>query len=197
MTDQELMQFIKTKYGATIEQVCSASSVPPAFLAALIANESGGNTDAKRFEPAVLASLWQVLLGRKAAYGAIGRADLVRFVSGVPEIPVQVPASVRSDTYQRLDSLAHSWGLTQIMGYHCLEHDSPATVPDDLRSPMICLKETIWLLTKFAAEFHLDVASDFSDLLHCWNAGSPGAATFDPHYVNNAMIRMDAYKALP
>jgi len=196
MTDQELMQFIKAKYGATIDQVCSASSVPPAFLAALIANESGGNIDAKRFEPNVLVSLWQVLLGRKAAYGAIGRANLVRFVSGVSEIPVQVPAAVRSDTYQLLDSLAHSWGLTQIMGYHCLESGFIAQ-PSILQYPTLSLEMTIKMLTKFAAEFHLDIASDFSDLLHCWNAGSPGAATFDPHYVNNAMIRMDAYKALP
>jgi len=197
MIDQDLMQSIKTKYGATIDQVCSASSVPPAFLAALIANESGGNTDAKRFEPAVLVSLWQVLLGRKAAYGAIGRADLVRFVSGISEIPVQVPASVRSDTYQLLDSLAHSWGLTQIMGYHCLEHGCPAAAPPALQNPDTSLRATVWLLVHFAAQFDLDLATDFSDLLHCWNAGSPGAATFDPHYVANAMLHMDAYKALP
>jgi Transglycosylase SLT domain len=197
MTDQELMQSIKTKYGAAIAQVCAASSVPPAFLAALIANESGGNTDAKRFEPGVLVALWQVLLGRKATYGAIGRADLVRFVSGLPVEPVQVPTALRADTYQLLDSLAHSWGLTQIMGYHCLEQGCPVAAPPALQNPETSLRATVWMLVHFAAEFHLDVASDFSDLLHCWNAGSPGAATFDPHYVSNAMMRMDAYKALP
>ena len=58
----------------------AASSVPASFLGALVANESGGNVLAKRFEPAVLAHLWEVLLGRKAAYGTIGRTDLVAFV---------------------------------------------------------------------------------------------------------------------
>lgn len=197
MTDQELMQSIKLKYGAAIATACGASSVKPAFLAALIANESGGKTDAKRFESGVLAALWQVLMGRKAAYGSIGRTDLVQFVSGVPAIPVQVPASVRSDTYQRLDGLATSQGLSQIMGYHCLERGAPFENPLELEDPATSIRSTIWLLTKFAEKFALDVGGDFSDLLHCWNAGSPGAATFDPQYVPNAMRRMDLYEALP
>src|SRR5216684_9160825 len=87
MSEQELMQFVKSVWYTTIMGACEASSIPPAFLAALIAGESGGKNDAKRFEPAVLHALWEVLLGRKAAFGSIGRADLVAFVSGLSDIP--------------------------------------------------------------------------------------------------------------
>ena len=79
MTDQELMQSIKTKWGALIDAACKHSSVPPAFLAALVANESGGNPDAKRFEPGVLAQLFAVLLNRKAFYGSIARENIIAF----------------------------------------------------------------------------------------------------------------------
>jgi len=55
------MQSIKDKFGAVIDDACKDSSVPPEFLAALIANETGGNPNAKRFERGVLASLWEIL----------------------------------------------------------------------------------------------------------------------------------------
>ncbi len=57
MTDAQLMQAIKTNWGKEISIACASSSVPQAFLAALIANESGGKPDATRYEPAVSARL--------------------------------------------------------------------------------------------------------------------------------------------
>ncbi len=57
MTDQQLMQAIKSKWGEDISAAVSASSLPASFLAALIANESGGNDQATRYEPAVFSRL--------------------------------------------------------------------------------------------------------------------------------------------
>jgi hypothetical protein len=195
MTDLELMQSIKTKWGAAIATACATSSVPEKFLAALIGNESGGNANAKRFERNVLASLWEVLLGRKAAFGSVGRSDLVAYVTGIAGTPVNTPANLPGDAFQRIDALASSWGLTQIMGYHILEGGSSKTI-QGLQDPELHLVTALRMLAAFAKEFNLDVTADFSDLLHCWNAGSPSAPTFDPHYVPNAMNRMDAWTSL-
>jgi hypothetical protein len=196
MNDQQLMQSIKGEWGAQIADACSASSVPESFVAALIANESGGDTDAKRFEKGVLASLWEVLLGRKASYGSIGRADLVAFVADLAAPPVQSPRALPADALQRIDRLATSRGLTQVMGYHTLEHASSLEDPMDLVLPARCLKETLRLLTEFAVRFHLDVKLDFEQLLRCWNTGEPDGRTFDPAYVANALNRKTIYEGL-
>jgi len=44
---------IKTLWGAEIDAAVSKSSVPAAFLAALVAGESGGDPKARRYEPRV------------------------------------------------------------------------------------------------------------------------------------------------
>ncbi len=198
MSDLELMQSIKTKYATPISFWCGASSVPPGLLAALVANESGGNANAKRLEHTVLAQLWEVLLGRKAAYGSIGRVDLVNFVARYePNGRSSLSDSLPADAFQRVDGLATSWGLTQIMGYQCLDHSAPFQKPEELQQPLISLKATVWLLNQFAKGWHLDVAADFEELLRCWNTGRPDGQTFDPAYVPNGLARKVAYEALP
>jgi hypothetical protein len=57
MTDAELMQQIKTKWGAAITAALATSSLPPSFLGALIANESDGLPSATRYEPEVYTHL--------------------------------------------------------------------------------------------------------------------------------------------
>jgi hypothetical protein len=193
MTDLELMQDIKTRFGATIAEACSVSSVPAAFLAALIANESGGNVNAKRFEHTVLAALWEVLLGRKAAYGSIARASLVGYVAGVPIPTINVPANLPANAFQRVDALATSWGLTQIMGYHALEF---GVTIDALISPEDSLPVATKMLSGFARSFNLDVTKDFEELLRCWNGGHPTAQTFDPNYVPKGLARMALWSSL-
>jgi len=193
MTDLELMQDIKTRFGATIAAACSVSSVPPAFIAALIANESGGNVNAKRFEHTVLAALWEVLLGRKAAYGSIARASLVGYVTGVSVPTVNVPSNLPANAFQRVDALATSWGLTQIMGYHALEF---GVTIDALISPEDGLPIATKMLSGFARSFNLDVTKDFEELLRCWNGGHPTAQTFDPQYVPNGIARMALWNTL-
>jgi hypothetical protein len=189
----ELMQSIKTKWDGEITSACSTSSVPTAFVAALIANESGGDPHAKRFEKGVLASLWEVLLGRKAAYGSIGGADLVQFIAQSKGFPVNTPLAIPSDAFQRFDSLATSWGLAQIMGYEAIAFHSTV---DALKAPDTELVITLKMLAQFASRFGLDVTKDFSALFDCWNSGRPHAPTADPQYIPNGLERMQLWNSI-
>jgi len=196
VTDTELMQSIQTKWGAEITRACGTSSVPAAFLAALIANETGGNSDAKRFEKGVLSSLWEVLQGRKTAYGSIARSVLVNYIAGMATTPINTIANLPADAFQRVDSLATSWGLTQIMGYHILEGNAAVKTIASLQDPAMHLAMALRMLAGFAAEFQLDVTKDFEQLFRCWNGGHPTAQTFDPQYVPNGLMRMQEWAGL-
>jgi hypothetical protein len=198
MSDAELMQSIRTKWGAAIDAACSASSVPPDFLAALIGNEDGahgGDPAAKRFEKGVLAALWEVLLGRKPSYQGIPRASLVQFVSGVALPPVTAPTSLAPDALQRIDGLATSWGLTQIMGWHIFDL---GTTIDELKTPAGNLKAATKLLAQFITRYQLDVRNEteLGELFDAWNTGRPDGATFDPNYVTNGLARAAIYRTL-
>lgn len=194
MTDLDLMQSIKAKWGGVIDAAAGNSTVPPAFFAALIAGESGGNADAKRFEKSVLASLWEVLLGRETAFGSIKNSDLVTFIAGVSDPrPVFVPQSLPVDAFQRLDALATSWGLLQIMGYNAIPFQFTL---DELKTPQGNLDCSLHLLAGFAHTWRLDVTRDFEQLFHCWNTGRPDGKTFDPLYATNGLTRMAIWTSL-
>lgn len=57
MTDAQLMQKIREQWGAAIDEALADSDIPAAFIAALIANETGGNPMATRFESGVYENL--------------------------------------------------------------------------------------------------------------------------------------------
>ena len=61
------MARVEERCGALIGRLCAASSLPREFLAALVANESGGDPRALRFEPAVYRHLQAVAAVRKMA----------------------------------------------------------------------------------------------------------------------------------
>jgi hypothetical protein len=197
VTDTQLMQSIKEKWSTSILAAAGVSSVPAAFLAALIANESGGDANAKRFEKNVLATLWEVLLGRKANYGSIGRTDVVGYIADLPPGAIHAPSVLPADAFQRVDALATSWGLTQIMGYHVLEPDISLGSLENVKSGPGNLLGATRLLAQFAHRYQLDLATDFPPLFACWNTGAPDPAkTFDSHYVSNGLERMKLYAQL-
>jgi hypothetical protein len=197
MSDQELMAGIKTRWGALLDSAAQTTSVPESFLAALVANESGGNPDAKRFEPAVFAALAEVLLGRKAAYGSLGGLDVRRFAFPA-EISAANPiidASQIIGVVERLESLATSWGLVQIMGYEAIPFHLEGAAA--LQSPASELPIALKMLAQFSAHDGLDLAKDFSELFDCWNTGRPHAPTFDPQYIPRGLARKTIYESLP
>lgn len=195
----DLMQEIRTAWHDTIVAAVANTAIPEKFVAALIANESNGKPTAKRFEPLVLVHLWEVALGRQAAYSRFMRHDLVNYLAGFTSTPVNAPATLPANVFQKLDELATSWGLTQIMGYHVLEWFDISgwyRTVDDLRVPEHELRCASLLLTQFANEFSLDLASDFSALFHCWNTGKPDGQTADASYTPNGIRRMDLYGSI-
>ena len=200
MTDANtvLMQSIHTRWGSAIDAACRKSSVSPAFLAGLVANESGGNQNAKRFEKAVLADLWEVLQGRAANYGSITRDSIVTYLTTPPASDPTPPVGgylryFISATVQQLDGLATSWGLTQIMGYEAIPFATRAEV---LYAPDKSFSLTMRMLAQFALHWNLDLSIDFSEMFSCWNTGRPHAATADPQYVPNGLLRMEIYQGL-
>ena len=179
--DQTLMKTIRATYGAAIEEACQGSAIPPEFLAALVANESGGNPAAKRFEKGVLCQLWEVMIGRSAAFGSIGRKDIFGWL---PSLSFQ-------EVMQLVDGLASSWGLTQIMGYEMIHPDRRI---HDLVEPQFNLGHARGMLEDFAKRFNLNPQTDSGQLFHCWNTGRPQGVTYDPVYPQTGLARMDIYR---
>ena len=95
---------------------------------------------------------------------------------------------------QRLDSLATSHGLTQVMGYEAIAFHLDGV--SRLQDPAGELSITLKMLTQFAERFALDLASNFSELFDCWNSGRPHAPTADPQYIPNGLARMQIYAGL-
>lgn len=190
--ERDLMARIQKQYGPLLDSSQKASGIPAAFLAALIANETGGNANATRFEPAVFTALAEVLLGRKAAYGSLGAQDLVTWVDSAAG-QAGITTTVTVVVVKNLADLATSWGLTQIMGYEAIAFRTSVA---DLASPISSLTRTANMLKDFAKRFALDVTVNFAELFDCWNTGRPHAPTADPTYVPDGLARMALYQSL-
>lgn len=191
----QLMQTIRTKWGVAIAS--NAGAFPQEFLAALVANESGGDATQKRFEPGVLRDLWDVLMSRRAAYGSIGRQDVLEKIVGDIGMPINHGGTPQwmldfSNGLVVLDSLATSWGLTQIMGYETI----PFKVHTASLKNSVGLHYTGLILAQMATEYGLDLSKDFEKMFDCWNTGRPHAPTADPDYIPNGMARLQLYRDL-
>jgi hypothetical protein len=196
--DQTLMKTIRATYGAAIEEACQGSAIPPEFLAALVANESGGNPTRKRFEKGVLCQLWEVIQGRAAHFGSIGRNDLFTAIEKtssqkVTGIDMILPPAILSAIFAALDELSTSWGLTQIMGYQSIALGIPLS---SLQDPVAGLVATKRLLIQFVKEFEIDIPAGSERLFRCWNTGRPDGATYDATYPQNGLARMNIYRGL-
>lgn len=207
MTDAELMQGIRTKYGAFIADAVAGTPFPAALLAALVANESGLNEQAARFEPKVLGDLALVLIGRKAAFGALGAQDIGNWLAGVNMAGGNgARLSPQAAVVLALANLATSWGPTQIMGYQAVAGGYALSELTGLRTHF---RRAVALLEQFRKQFDLPSDAlagqvvrlatryaDYAAYFHCWNAGSPGAPTFDPDYPGKGLARMALYESL-
>ncbi len=193
--------------GEHLREACKYSSVPERFLAALVANESGGNRKATRFEPAVYRHLKAVADGAAPAYGGIGRESLDAEIEAMlhPKAgsfhAVYLNASFTADHAaelaatrdEALRDLATSWGFTQIMGYHMVGRDG---TPRDLLEPPFHFHLALVLLGEFAERYQLDLTREFEEMFRCWNTGQPYGETFDPAYVKTGLCRMEVYGQL-
>jgi hypothetical protein len=190
--DVALMRRIRARWAGPIAEACRYSSLSDNFIAALIANESGGNECARRFEPHVFAKLKATRDGKATAPHAasgIGGGDL----KGADD--------------ETLTRLAASYGLTQIMGYHLLdsrfkiqdsrwEIQNPKCDPRRLFDAQFNLQTALRILAEFCQRFNLDPKNEFAEMFCCWNTGQPYGATFDPEYVAKGLARMNIYGEL-
>lgn len=212
MTDTELMQVIKERMGDYIAGAVEGSAIPASLVAALVANESGGNLAATRFEPEVFGSLARVVAAHKSAFepagikAPIGGSDLLAYICPVRPMAggqvAQPPATVAtknvSDSILSLINLATSWGPTQIMGWHALEFNFPL---GELSAIGTHFDRTMQLLEWFCQKYGItkDVLGPNTMemyLFHCWNTGQPHGVTADPNYAANGLARMALYEAL-
>ena len=203
-SEARLLARVHDGCGSQIAAACAFSSVPPAFLAALTANESGGNPRAARFEPAVYRHLVAVVSGARPRYAGITDDALAAEIADMlhpkaaeyharyltPPFDANHQRDLAALPDEALRELATSWGYTQIMGYHMVAR---AGTVRDLLEPARHFRIALELLAEFIEEFQLDPTREFAEMFCCWNTGQPYAHTFDPHYVERGLGRMDLY----
>jgi hypothetical protein len=175
---------IRAQLGAEISHACAMTTVPEAFLAALISVENARlDPHASRFEKAVFEKL-------KALRNPL--KFWRREWSGI------TPRDLRGLSDEALINLATSFGYTQIMGWHCLHNlrnlDGSAASVAQLRDSKLHLLYAVQLL-ELVARRYLKV-KDYGAVLHIWNSGSPTGKTFDPGYVANALAVKNCYASL-
>ena len=201
MTDPELMAAIREKYGSFIDAAVEGTPFPASLLAALVANESGLNESAARFEPAVFGELAFVLTGRKAAFGSIGAQDLGEWLGRVSmDKSNGGRLSPQAAVVLALQNLATSWGPTQIMGYQAVAGKYDLSELPNLQTHF---HRAVAMLEDFGRRFNIRQPDSFADFpavaqiyFTCWNTGSPNGKTFDPHYAANGLARMSLYEEL-
>jgi len=205
--ERRLVERVYERCHQNILQACAYSSVPPEFLGALTANESGGNAKAARFEPAVYRHLKAVVSGEAPAYAGIRAGELdaeiaemlhpkagdfhARFLTA--PFAEQHRAEIAALEEEALRELASSWGFTQIMGYHLIGRKGTVR---DLLDAAFNFRLAIELLAEFAGRYELDLAREFEEMFRCWNTGSPYGVTFDPEYARKGLLRMEIYREI-
>lgn len=185
----DLADQIRIKYGRFIDRAVLETKYPAGLLAALVANEAGLDENAQRFEPNDFWQLGFVAIGRKAAhdraaFGAIGRQDLVDSIK-----------LTGTGAIGQLVDLASSHGPLQIMGYEALAGKFALA---ELSDPNRCFVHGRNMLEAFRVRWDLVLpALDYAPWFACWNTGQPTGKTFDPDYAAKGCARLAIYEALP
>lgn len=184
MTDAQAKKLAKQifdRFDGRIVEATNGSNVPPKFVAGLIGNEAGKDKQGKisetatRFEKHVFASLQAVRDGRRSTYSGIKRSQ------------------IQDSSDAALRALATSYGITQIMGWHCI-NNLKCTIAD-LRNPDKHLFYTVRLLQlngfpKNATKAEMDGE------MRQWNTGRENGQTYHDNYVPNAIQVRAAYSEL-
>jgi hypothetical protein len=207
LAERKLVKRVYERSNRDIQAACAYSSVPPEFLGALTANESGGDPNAVRFEPAVYSHLKALATGKSSVYSGFRVAELEAEVQEVlhpkaaqfharflgASLPVERGEQFAELEDETLRELASSWGFTQIMGYHLIGRRGTV---QDLLEPPFHFRLAVELLSEFAEDFRLDLTREFEEMFRCWNTGSPYGETFDAAYVANGLLRMNLFREM-
>ncbi|MCB1164987.1 MAG: hypothetical protein KDK37_04590 [Leptospiraceae bacterium] len=160
-------------YHSLNEEIASAvegTEIPAEYLAALISLEShpAGNRDSQRFEPGV----YERLLDLKYSGEPFGY---------IPRNQVQ---DLSDD---KIHQLATSYGLTQIMGYHCLQLGCSI---DDLKGEF----HLMWAVAYIREHYGKKIAErDWEACFRIHNTGRADGTTSRKDYVERGLKRMEYY----
>ena len=205
--ERRLLERVYGRCQAVLAEACAYSSVPPEFLAALTANESGGDPLAARFEPGVYEHLKAVATGKAPVYAGIRASNLEAEIEEMlhpkaeqfhgryltPTFAAAYAQQIAALEDEALRELATSWGFTQIMGYHLVGRNGTVR---DLREPRFHYRLAIELLSEFAEHYQVDLARELEEMFRCWNTGSPHGLTSDPEYAEKGLRRMEIYREI-
>jgi hypothetical protein len=194
----ELMTKIRGTYAAYIRAAVVGTVLPEAFVAALVANESGGDLIASRYEGFELSQFALVLAGKRASYQGIIASMLTARMAGSLSVAAAVNVLVDMST---------SWGPCQVMGWQSVKRNYALA---ELRAIDKHFGRVRDILLDFGRQFYpapfsapmvpfAPVQKDAicEGLFHCWNAGAPGNPTADPSYAPRGINRMHIYEGLP
>ncbi|MEQ9362698.1 MAG: hypothetical protein RIF32_00560 [Leptospirales bacterium] len=169
--EDALMLHLYHMLHSEIAQAAKGTDLRPEYIAALISIESSppGNRDSERFEPNVYRHLLK-LKQDGTSWGGLDRKDVLKY----------------SD--DQLKELATSYGLVQIMGYHCI----------DLGCDVAELKGDYQLQWAAAyMQFHYAKQARQRDWNACFRIHNTGRPNGRPHrsdYVERGLIRMQYYR---
>lgn len=154
-----------------ISQATDGTEIPPEYLAALISLESHppGNRDSQRFEPAIYERLRDLKYTARP-FARIDRAD------------------IRTLSDEQLRRLATSYGLTQIMGYHCLTLGCSI---DDLSGPY----HLNWAIAYMREHYGRQLRKkEWEAAFRIHNTGHPQGKTSRRDYAERGLARMEYYR---
>lgn len=182
-------------------RAADTSVIPESFLAALTANESLGDPEAKRFEPAVLGRLVSVILGQRRSYNGVTAGMLLaEYEEADATHSGESPEEFATRQIQRLQDAATSWGFTQIMGYHMLRWDEEIS---QLTAPTRHYEFTLRLLGECPEDslrkhgVKVNLSKDFEMMGRWWNTGAPvGKKTYHESYLPNILKRMEEWESM-
>lgn len=158
------------KLDKEISRAARGTDITPAYLAAIISLESHppGNRDSERFEPYIFDRLKDLRDGDRP-FGKIRRAAIVRM------------------TDPQLRELATSYGLTQVMGYHCLELGCSI---QDLRGPYHLQWAVEYMVRHYGPHAR---KRDWEACFRIHNTGRPYGETTRKDYAEVGQLRMRYY----
>lgn len=161
---------IYREYHLDIERATVGTQIDPGYMAAIISLESHppGNRRSERFEAWVYERLIDLKLNGRA-FGTIPRNRI----------------DTMSDS--ELKRMATSYGLTQIMGYHCL--DLGCSV-DDLRGEYHLQWAVVYMMRHYGDRAK---NKDWTACFRIHNTGHPRGTTGRKDYVERGLARMFYY----
>jgi hypothetical protein len=166
------------------------SEIPPEWIAGIINVECGRlDPKASRFEPHVYESIMWVKKGNKSkSFPGFNTGKIYQYISKTNDVSL-------------LKSLATSYGLGQLMGYHYL--DKFNIKPEEYMN--LTFESSVKYTVEFARigykfihfpyrEKGAQKYSPFDQLLRWWNTGSTTGVTYNSDYTKRANEAASLYK---